>query len=105
MPSYLVNGLDIFYALWNCGAMRVMLPRRGIHLWVSPTVGGHLEIQHSLHVSGWWGAEQWQRGYIHARELDAQGYWNALPRRKGHSDTGTDARDCSLTSVESAFQM
>ena len=34
--------LDRMWAVWNCSVMRPLLPRRGRHLWVTPTVGGRL---------------------------------------------------------------
>jgi len=80
-PAHIRQGLDYIYALWNCGTMRLMLPRDGSNLWITPTVGGNLDLKFCLRVSGWWAGEQWRRGYAHARELDAQGYWNKMPRR------------------------
>jgi len=87
-PSYCQNGLDVIYALWNCGAMRVLLPRKGKHLWISPAVGGKLDVRNSMRVSDWWAAEQWRLGYAHAKELDAMGYWNDLPRWKDAANSG-----------------
>jgi len=83
-PASLMNGVDAIYALWNCGALRALLPQRGTKLWVTPTLGGKLDPRSSLRVSAWWTAEQWRLGYEHARELDSQGYWSALPRRAAH---------------------
>mmetsp|Transcript_72793 Transcript_72793/g.115204 ORF Transcript_72793/g.115204 Transcript_72793/m.115204 type:complete len:420 (+) Transcript_72793:64-1323(+) len=95
-PAYLQQGLAAIYSFWNCGAMRVILPRKGKHLWISPTMGGHLKVQYSLCVSRWWMAEQWRQGYAHAKELDKLGYWNALPRWKQTScnDTPKTTRTC-----------
>ncbi|CAK9041436.1 Hypothetical protein SCF082_LOCUS23945 [Durusdinium trenchii] len=76
--------LDRIYAIWNCTlAVKVLLPSSGKRLWVSPTVGGRLNVMYLLRFSGWFIGEQWQQGYAHARDLDARGYWQALPRRPG----------------------
>eukprot|EP00928_Gymnodinium_smaydae_P046989 TRINITY_DN31332_c0_g1_i1.p1 TRINITY_DN31332_c0_g1~~TRINITY_DN31332_c0_g1_i1.p1 ORF type:complete len:442 (+),score=106.12 TRINITY_DN31332_c0_g1_i1:70-1326(+) len=81
-PPHTYEGLQAIYALWNCGAMRALLPRRGRHLWVTPTVGGRLDIRYSLRVSPRFVAEQWAEGYRHAADLDKQqGFWDVLPRR------------------------
>ncbi|CAE8641117.1 unnamed protein product [Polarella glacialis] len=75
------GGLDLIYAMWNCGVMKRLLSSRGRHIWVTPTVGGRLDLRYALRVSGWFLAEQWCQGYAHTRDLDAQGYWKYLNRR------------------------
>lgn len=75
------RGLDVIYAIWNCGVMRVLLPQRGRYLWVTPTMGGRLDLCYCLRFSSWFITEQWRQGYKHARDLDEQGYWNLLTRR------------------------
>jgi len=80
-PSHTFSRLDTIYALWNCGVMKVLLPPSGSHMWVTPTVRNRLDVCNALRVSSWFIAEQWRQGYAHARELDADGYWNAMPRR------------------------
>eukprot|EP00435_Cladocopium_sp_Y103_P053614 s72_g17.t1 len=57
-----------------------MLPSSGKKLWISPTVGGRLNIMYFLRFSGWFIGYQWQQGYLHAQDLDARGYWHSLPR-------------------------
>eukprot|EP00927_Polykrikos_kofoidii_P055364 TRINITY_DN49634_c0_g1_i1.p1 TRINITY_DN49634_c0_g1~~TRINITY_DN49634_c0_g1_i1.p1 ORF type:complete len:390 (+),score=54.59 TRINITY_DN49634_c0_g1_i1:76-1245(+) len=84
-PRHTYTGLDAIYALWNLGIMRLLLPRNGRHLWVTPTVGGNLKVAHALHISSWYAAEQWRRGYKHALELDTSGYWNPMPRREARN--------------------
>mmetsp|Transcript_52620 Transcript_52620/g.118972 ORF Transcript_52620/g.118972 Transcript_52620/m.118972 type:complete len:413 (+) Transcript_52620:79-1317(+) len=76
------GGLDRIFPAWNCGVMSVLLPRQGNLRWVTPTMGGRLQLQYILRVSGWWIGEQWRRGYAHARDLDKDGYWQPLPRRE-----------------------
>jgi len=79
-PAKIMNGLDTVYALLNCGVIRMMLPRRGKTLWVTPALGNKLRTRFALRVSGYWTARQWQHGYAHAKELHAQGHWNLLPQ-------------------------
>eukprot|EP00930_Biecheleria_cincta_P001579 TRINITY_DN102713_c0_g1_i1.p1 TRINITY_DN102713_c0_g1~~TRINITY_DN102713_c0_g1_i1.p1 ORF type:complete len:430 (-),score=79.58 TRINITY_DN102713_c0_g1_i1:29-1285(-) len=74
------GGLDRIYAIWNCTVMRVLLPSHGKHVWVTPTIGGQLDVRFCLRVSGWFIAEQWRQGYAHARDLDSQGHWASLRR-------------------------
>lgn len=76
------GGLDRIYAIWNCTVMRVLLPNRGKHIWVTPTLGGRLDVRFCLRISGWFIAEQWRQGYAHARDLDSQGHWALLCRRE-----------------------
>lgn len=83
-PSHMHAGvLDRIYAIWNCTVMKVMLSSSGKKLWISPTVGGRLNIMYFLRFSGWFIGYQWQQGYLHAQDLDARGYWQSLPRRPG----------------------
>lgn len=82
-PRHTFTGVDAIYALWNAGIMRLLLPRRGRHVWATPTVGGRLKVAHCLHFSRWYCAEQWRGGYRHAMELDEAGYWHPLLRRPG----------------------
>lgn len=72
------GGLDRIYAIWNCTVMRLLLPSHGKHIWVTPTLGGRLNVRFCLRVSGWFIAEQWRQGYAHARDLDSQGHWALL---------------------------
>eukprot|EP00929_Paragymnodinium_shiwhaense_P071326 TRINITY_DN36279_c0_g2_i1.p1 TRINITY_DN36279_c0_g2~~TRINITY_DN36279_c0_g2_i1.p1 ORF type:complete len:394 (-),score=49.47 TRINITY_DN36279_c0_g2_i1:122-1303(-) len=91
-PKQTWTGLGFIYAVWNCGVMREMLPRRGRHIWVTPTVGGHLDIRYALRLSSWFLAEQWESGYRHAAELDAEGYWAPLSRRQRESPLESTAK-------------
>eukprot|EP00971_Amphidinium_carterae_P011176 220211-Amphidinium_carterae.1 len=61
--------------------MKSLVPAGGHHVWVSPTIGGRLQVRHLLHFSAWFAGEQWRQGYAHAAQLDSQGHWSALPRR------------------------
>ena len=83
-PKHMHAGIfDRIYAIWNCTVMKVMLPSSGRNIWISPTIGGRLNIMNFLRFSGWFMGYQWQQGYIHARDLDARGYWQGLSRRPG----------------------
>jgi len=83
-PKHMHAGIfDRIYAIWNCTVMKVMLPSSGRNIWISPTIGGRLNIMNFLRFSGWFMGYQWQQGYIHARDLDAKGYWQGLSRRPG----------------------
>eukprot|EP00931_Biecheleriopsis_adriatica_P051436 TRINITY_DN29833_c0_g1_i1.p1 TRINITY_DN29833_c0_g1~~TRINITY_DN29833_c0_g1_i1.p1 ORF type:complete len:431 (-),score=34.73 TRINITY_DN29833_c0_g1_i1:229-1416(-) len=75
-------GLGRLYAAYNCGAMKLLLPHRGLKIWVTPTVGEHLDVKYCARFSGWFIAEQWRQGYVHARDLDAQGHFQGLTRRR-----------------------
>jgi len=75
------GGLDMIYPIWNCGVMERTLPKRGAHIWLTPTVGGNLKLWNALRFSGWFAGEQYRLGYDHARGLDLQGYFSALSRR------------------------
>ena len=69
------------YAAFNCGIMEHLLQPVGHKIWVTPTIGAHLDMRNGARFSGWFIAEQWRNGYAHARELDSRGYFSALQRR------------------------
>ncbi|CAE7573972.1 unnamed protein product [Symbiodinium necroappetens] len=75
--------LDRIYPIWNCTVMKALLCPKDRHIWVSPTVGGRLDVKNLLRFSDWFIGHQWQEGYSHAKDLDAAGYWAELARRPG----------------------
>lgn len=81
-PAHAHDGLFSYvYAAFNCGTMEHLLQPIGRMIWVTPTVGAHLDVRNCARFSGWFIAEQWRNGYAHARELDSRGYFSALQRR------------------------
>eukprot|EP00439_Symbiodinium_sp_Y106_P054343 s3130_g7.t1 len=83
-PSHMHGGiLDRIYPIWNCTVMKALLCPKDRHIWVSPTVGGRLDVKNLLRFSNWFIGHQWQEGYSHAKDLDAAGYWDELTRRPG----------------------
>ena len=78
------------HSAWNVGAIAAMLPTNGPgssrHVWVTPTVGGHIDLLRVLLVSGPWVFRLYQQGYEQALSLDQQGYFHELSGRRRTAD-------------------
>ena len=60
------------------------------HIWLTPTVGGHIDLLRVLLVSGPWVFQLYQQGYEHALALDHQNYFEALRERRRSADVATE---------------
>lgn len=93
-PDHTLNGGRMpwhrAHALWNAGAMDAILPHSGggRHFWLTPTVGGHVQLMYLLRFSWGWARRSWRDGYEHARQLDAEKYFDGLAPRRSRGAEG-----------------